>query len=152
MVQYRLQLVSPLLLNALKCADDRLRAEVAAEVCERGLRAAALGDASLLEAVQALRQGGRISADLRKRVSMAADDLDEIYLNASDEARAAGMPQGVYAEAFRKARAAAAVQLALLDDRLEAVAEAIYEVQSTFEDPSALLAEIGALVARTPSA
>lgn len=127
----RFDAISSVLGEQFRRATDTKRRAAASLACERAVSVVGLQEREIQMGLDALRTGAPVDADLRERLEQIASDYDDAYLALEED-------QGVGPESlafFAKARAAAAVQFALVDDT-EQLHEAVCEALMALASPT----------------
>lgn len=105
-----------------------------------------LVDSRLDTALAAIRDGAPGNRDECSAASRVTEELDERAWDIQEKVDEGMLPQEVYLEAFRRARAAASVGFALEVNPLQAALEAVYEAQAAVADLEAVRTAIDPLL------
>jgi len=120
---------------------------VAAEAATLAVARTQLKDPRLEVALQALNSIGAETAPAHGIAEEVTSELDAQAWDLQDLVDAGAASQEEYEEAFRKARAAAAVGYALDADPLTSACEAVYEAQAAIVDLAAVRMAVAAAIA-----
>jgi len=138
----RLQQIAPELLRVLhRTKPDQLRA-IRVAVCSAVVQRVGLDEPTINEALRVLGSSSDALPALRSAVEARVEQLDLDYFElqaAEDDGRATG---DEVLNAFSRARAAAAVAIAIRGNDAETTGESVYEAAATTDD----LSEIEELV------
>ena len=121
--------------------DEELRV-VAQDVVAFGLARAPVAGALVDQGLQALQAGDPGDGGLREELEALVAELDERAWAAQEAWESGDAPEAAYAEAFGRARSAAAVVAALGQEPLDAALESVYEVQVGSGDLAAVTGEV----------
>lgn len=114
-------------------ATEQLQRDVAIAAAVAAVRAARLSKPLLEETVDDL-VNHRYGGPLRDEVERLEQDLDDRAWTLEEQIESGGGKRAEYDEAFRRARAAGAMKMALDQNARTAVAEAVYEASRAVDD------------------
>lgn len=123
---------------------------VAVESAALAVARTQLADPRLEVALQALDASAAEMATAHTIVEQITNELDEQAWDIQDLVDAGAASQEAYEEAFRKARAAAAVGYALDPDPRASAFEAVYEAQAAVVDLAAVRMAVALAIASEP--
>jgi hypothetical protein len=139
MTQPGLAQISPALVERLRQSEDDVRNGLVERVCLLAVERADVADPTLAEGLDAIRSRRFGNQELRSRLDVLTEELDEAAWDIQDDDDAG---DDEYWRAFVKARAAAAVAFAV-DGTLEASFDSLYEAYHAIDDEPAFLRSVG---------
>lgn len=143
----RLESSAPALASRLQGAEQQSQRSVAVAAASWAAGVAHLDQASVINAIDLLRQGfhERVA---RNDLAELVEELDDVAWLVQDAVEAGSASSADYLTAFGRARAAAAVLFAAEPDSEVAALEATYEASVVLADNSALFAAVEAALGR----
>ena len=130
-----LRLVDQSLSALLERAEDAARRRAVLAGVELAVRVTQLHDERVATALGVLRAEADAGQPEESRImTQFAEELDEEAWDLQQRVDQGLLPTSKYEEAFRKARAAAAVGFAFEDDSRTAAEEALYEAHHAIQD------------------
>ena len=142
MSRTRLDTVAPDLVRLLSGRTAEELRVVARHVVAFGLARAPVAGALVDQALRALQAGHPVDDGLREDLEALVVELDERAWAAQVAWESGAAPEAAYAEAFARARPAAAVGAALGQEPLSAALDSVYEVQTGTGDLAAVTGEV----------
>jgi hypothetical protein len=149
-VTSRLSTVAIDLVHQMEGLSGRVLRRVAAESAALAVARTQLIDPRLEAALQALNASGAQAPATQRIVGQLTNELDEVAWHIRDLVEVGAASQDAYEEAFRKARAAAAVGYALDPDPRASAFEAVYEAQAAVVDLAAVRMAVAFAIASEP--
>ena len=141
---HRLSTNQPALFARLAQSEFSEVTRIMVMVCVRAVEAAGLSDPTVDSVKNCLLCGDTVSRNLKKSISRVAKKLDHKYFTLAEA-------EQEYSTAFRRARAAAAVEVAMNANTTDAAMDSIYESIFAFEDEEAFLRVITQIVGGSKS-
>lgn len=130
----RLEAVEKGLVERLKVASQEQQRSAARVACELALQAVSVGIPIVVDSLEQLRRGGKLTVEQISELDSLAVKLDEQYFDLQDRLDDEQGLDVAALQLFSQARAVSALSLAGGENSLMAAAEAIYEASSAVDD------------------
>ncbi len=146
----RLSTVAVDLVHQLESLPPGVLRLVAADAASIAVERTQLADPRLRLGLEALSASDSGMASARRAVEQLTQELDERAWDIQELVDAGAASEEAYVEAFRQARAAAAVGYALNPDPRTAALESVYEAQAALVDLGAVRMAVAIAIASQP--
>jgi hypothetical protein len=138
----RLKTVADSLAAKLDASNSEQQRKACVLACELALQAAGLNIPIASEALNQLRQNGKLSQEEIEKLRNLAAQLDEKYFNIQDQDESGAALKAEALRLFSQARAVSSLSFAGGEDALIAAKESIYEASMSFEDSAIFFAAL----------
>jgi len=143
----RLSTIAVDLVHTLEDQPPAVLRRIAVEAAMLAVTRTRLLDSRLVAPLAAMRGNQEVAPTARIQVAQLVEDLDERAWDLQDLLDSGAGSEEAYLEAFRKARAAAAVRYALDADPMTAAFESVYEAQAAVVDLGAVRMAVAVAIA-----
>ncbi|WP_347929563.1 hypothetical protein [Pseudomonas helvetica] len=130
----RLETVEKGLVERLKTASQEQQRSAVRVACELAFQAVSVGMPIVVDSLEQLRCGGKLTVEQISELDSLAAKLDEQYFDLQDRLDDEQGLDVAALQLFSQARAVSTLSLAGGEDSLMAAAEAIYEASSAIDD------------------
>ena len=141
MTEPGLMQISPDLVDRLRRSTDETRHQIVERACRLAMQRAGVTAPELNEALDAIRQRRFGVSSLRINIDALEQQLDEVAWDIQDRIVSGDTSEAEYLRAFAKARAVAAIGLAL-DGTLSASFDSLYEAYYAIDNRDEYMAVV----------